>query len=365
MIILPLLFDAVYSLYIAYRLYYSFFKKFKTYVIIPIIILAANSSLIVTAVSVLTDVTIPGTLKFITMFIFAIFIYIFMIYLITDIFKIIFKLIHKPFISNKLQGVMVVSLSAVICIFGYFNSHNTKIREYTMITDKNISPPIKIAALADIHIGSDMTQKRLAQQIDRINAANPDIIFIAGDIIDSNANEFTPEYINTFKKLYAPLGVYVVFGNHDYYCGNKEKVLSLFNQAGFKTLVDEAAYVPEKDFYIIGRNYVNQHSKSNRMDIEKLAENIDKDKLIIILDHAPFSLDDGKKISADVQISGHTHNGQFFPVNLIVKNMYEIAHGMKNYDGFHVFVTSGLGLWGPPIRVGTDSEIMVINVLNK
>lgn len=367
MLSLILLSDIIFFTYTAYRLHSSFFKKYNRAVVVTVIILTANSFLISMAFTRLSGIDMPHDIfKFIPMVILALYVYIFMLYAVTDIIKIIFKILHKPFISNRLQGAAVVIISVFICLFGYFNAHNTKISKYSIKIDKHISSPIKIAALADIHIGSDMAAKRLENEIKKINNLNPDIIFIAGDIIDNNINDFTEEYINILNKFTAPLGIYTVFGNHEHYSGGKETILSLFNKAGFKTLIDETVYIPEKDFYIIGRNSLTHNNTYNiRADIEKFANRIDKNKLVIILDHIPLSLQDGKKISADMQISGHTHNGQFFPINLIVKNMYDISHGMKNYDGLYVFVTSGLGLWGPPVRVGTDSEIMLIEVSGK
>ena len=204
--------------------------------------------------------------------------------------------------------------------------------------------------------------------LDVINKYHPDIILIAGDIIDNNINDFTYAHIDALKKLYAPLGVYAVIGNHDYYSADAAALKSLIEKTNIKVLLDNVTYIQEKGIYIIGRDSL-RHTNDNgskRQNIVSLYNNIeDKSKPVIILDHVPKGLDDGRKINADIQISGHTHDGQTFPLNLIIKILTFLPHGMINDNGFYYFVSSGLGLWGPPVRVGTDSEILIINVKGK
>lgn len=368
MLIFILVLNIIFSVYTAYHIYISFFAEYSRAKVTPFIIIICNLFIITRSIEKLSDTQLPNAVIFISDMILALFIYVFLLFITTDIIKLIFKLFKTPFISSYIQGIVVISLSVIILLLGFINSHITKIMEYNISLNKTVYSPFKIAALADIHIGSDISPARLNKEIQRINDLEPDIVFIAGDIIDNNINDFTDEYIEQFKKLKAPLGVYAVFGNHEYYSGTQKEVLNKFNRAGFKTLIDDVVYIPEKEFYIIGRDSLRHSNSSNdeRVSIESLYSRIeDKTKPVIILDHIPKSTLDGRKIKADIQISGHTHDGQLFPINLIVKKMYEVSHGMKKYDGFHYFVTSGLGLWGPPVRVGTDSEIMLINVAGK
>ena len=368
MLVFILILNIVFSIYIAYHIHLSFFAKYNRAKVTPFVMIICNLFIITRSIEKFSDTQLSNAVIFISDIILALFIYVFILFLTTDIVKLIFKLSKIPFINNNIQGIIVVSLAAIIFLLGFLNSHITKIKEYNISLNKTVYSPFKIAALADIHIGSDISPTRLYKEIQKINELEPDIVFIAGDIIDNNVYDFTDEYIEKFRKIEAPLGVYVVFGNHEYYSGSKNDVLYKFNRAGFKTLIDDVVYIPEKEFYIIGRDSLRHTNSSNdeRTSIETLYSRIDdKTKPVIILDHIPKSSLDGRKINADIQISGHTHDGQLFPINLIVKKMYELSHGMKNYDGFHFFVTSGLGLWGPPVRVGTDSEIMLINVANK
>lgn len=368
MLILIILFNLVFTVYLSYRLYKSFFVKYKSAIVISTIMILCNLFLIFRILEKALNIGSFGIIMFCADFIFAVCIYMGLCFLIIDIIKIIFKILHKTFINNKIQGIIVVILSVIICFLGHINSHTTKIKEYNITLNKNIVSPLKIVAFSDIHIGSDMSSSRLNKEVAIINNLKADVVFIVGDIIDNNIEDLTEEHIKELKEIKSLFGVYTVFGNHEYYSGNKNDIINLFKKAGFITLIDDIIYIKEKEFYIIGRDSLRHTNSSptERVDIETLYRQIeDKTKPIIILDHIPVSHNDGQKINADIQISGHTHDGQFFPINLIVKKMYELSHGMINYNGFHFFVTSGLGLWGPPIRMGTDSEIIVINIDNK
>lgn len=367
-IILLLVQNLVFGLYIAYRIYVSFFKKYNVILIMGIILIINNIFIITRVLNKYAGITVPDWIIFCAHIIFGISVYVLLLFLITDVLRIIANIIKKPFISFKLQGIIVISLSLLIFIYGYINSHYTNITEYNVVLNKEVTKPFRIAAVSDIHIGADMSPKRLLKEVEIINNQNPDIILLAGDMIDNNVNDFTEDHIKAFNNLKAPLGVYAVYGNHEYYSGSFDEVFSLFTKAGFNTLVDNVTYINDYNFYILGRDSL-RHTNSNgseRKQIEEFSALIeDKSKPLIILDHVPKGLTDGKKINADIQISGHTHDGQFFPVNLIVRHLNVLSHGIINDNGFYYIVSSGLGLWGPPMRVGTKSEIVIINVSGK
>ena len=367
-LILIILQSIVFGLYTAYRLYQAFFTKYKKLPVIISLLLIFSSFLIVRILVKYCHINVPHNIVFATHIILAVTNYLFMYLIITDIVRLIFKIIHKPFITHKLQLIIVLSATFITVLYGYINSHDTKTAEYNITLNKHLNGELKIAAVSDLHIGADMSPARLEKEVNNINKYHPDIIFIAGDIIDNNINDFTYAHIDALKKLYAPLGVYAVIGNHDYYSADAATLKSLIEKTNIKVLLDNVTYIQEKGIYIIGRDSL-RHTNDNgskRQNIVSLYNNIeDKSKPVIILDHVPKGLDDGRKINADIQISGHTHDGQTFPLNLIIKILTFLPHGMINDNGFHYFVSSGLGLWGPPVRVGTDSEILIINVKGK
>lgn len=367
-LILLLVQNLIFGLYISYRLYLSFFKKYNVFIVVPVILLFNNIFIITRLISKNTSIIVPDSVIFFAHIIFGISVYILLLFVLIDIIHLFTKILKKPFISHKLQGFIVVSLSLLIFIYGYFNSHHTNITTYNVVLNKTLEKPLKITAVSDIHIGADMSPERLLKEVEIINNQKSDIILLAGDIIDNNVDDFTENHIKAFKNLKAPLGVYAVYGNHEYYSGSFEEVYDLFVKSGFNVLVDNVTYFEDYGFYLLGRDSLRHTNSdgSERMQIEELSYLIqDKTKPLIILDHVPKGLDDGKKIGADIQFSGHTHDGQFFPVNLIVRHLNVVSHGILIENGFNYIVSSGLGLWGPPMRVGTKSEIVVINVKGK
>ena len=364
-ILLIILQNIVFGSYIAFRLYQAFFKKYNMWLIIFIFLILFSTFLIARILVKTFGIHIPNSIIFATHLILAFTNYLFIYLAATDIIRLIFKLLHTPFLSHKVQMIIVLVLTLVTIIYGYINSHNTKITAYTVTLKKELKENITIAALSDLHIGADMSPKRLSKEVQIINNMKPDVIFIIGDIIDNNIKDLTQAHIQELKKLNAPLGVYAVIGNHDYYSSDAETIKKLLTQADINILIDNVTYIQEKGVYIIGRDSLRHTNDdgSMRQNIKTLYDKVeDKAKPVIILDHVPKGLKDGKSINADIQISGHTHDGQTFPLNLIVRKMTLLSHGMLVDDGFYYIVSSGIGLWGPPVRVGTDAEILLINV---
>lgn len=367
-ILLILLQNIVFGSYIAFRLYQAFFSKYNMWLVIIIFLILSSTFLIARVLVRTFGLHVPNSIVFATHLILAFTNYLFMYLIATDIIRLIFKLFNAPFLSHTVQLSIVLLLTLITTIYGYINSHDTKITEYNITLKKDLKENFKIAAFSDLHIGADMSHKRLGKEVSIINNLKPDIIFIIGDIIDHNIEDLTQAHLDELKKLNAPLGVYAVMGNHDYYSADINTIKNLLEQANINTLIDDVTYIEEKGFYIIGRDSL-RHTNDNgskRQNIQALYDKIeDKTKPLIILDHVPKGIEDGKKINADIQISGHTHDGQTFPLNLLVRKISYLAHGMFLDDGFYYIVSSGIGLWGPPVRIGTNAEIIFINVYGR
>lgn len=367
-ILLILLQNIVFGSYIAFRLYQAFFSKYNMWLVIIIFLILSSTFLIARVLVRTFGLHVPNSIVFATHLILAFTNYLFMYLIATDIIRLIFKLFNAPFLSHTVQLSIVLLLTLITTIYGYINSHDTKITEYNITLKKDLKENFKIAAFSDLHIGADMSHKRLSKEVSIINNLKPDIIFIIGDIIDHNIKDLTQAHLDELKKLNAPLGVYAVMGNHDYYSTDAAAIKNLLAQADINMLIDNVTYISEKGFYIIGRDSLRHTNDdgSKRQNIQALYEKVeDKTKPVIILDHVPKGIEDGKKINADIQISGHTHDGQTFPLNLLVRKISYLAHGMFLDDGFYYIVSSGIGLWGPPVRVGTDAEIILINVYSR
>ena len=161
-------------------------------------------------------------------------------------------------------------------------------------------------------------------------------------------------------ELKAPLGIYMVPGNHEYISGIR-KSMQFINETPIRLLRDEIVTLPG-GIQIIGRD---DRSNTSRLSLQELAKNMDPAKPVILLDHQPYDLSDTEKAGIDLQFSGHTHRGQVWPISLITDHLFDQSYGYRRWGNSHIYVSSGLSLWGPPFRIGTDSELVVFNITCK
>ena len=162
-------------------------------------------------------------------------------------------------------------------------------------------------------------------------------------------------------QLKARYGVFAILGNHDYYANN-EKSEQLIKKAGIRLLKDEAVLV-DNAFYVVGRD--DRANDMNRKSLNELTKDLDHSKPILLMDHQPYHLDRTEAAGIDFQLSGHTHRGQIFPINLVTDRVYEKSHGYLRKGNSHIYVTSGIGLWGGKFRIGTQSEYLVMEMAGR
>ena len=357
-----LLVNFIFGLYFSIRVYKAFFSKLKFYIAVPIIFLLAQSFFILKLVGYITGAYIPDGIMNISYILLGISVYMFLYFLLFDILRVLFR---KSF--KRGTGSIVLILTVLTFAYGYYHQLDTKTKYYDIAINKPLKEPLRLAVFSDVHVGSGMTVERLNKYADRINALKPDIILVVGDIIDSDLRAFKEDFRSSFRRLNAPLGVYAVLGNHEYFSGDITAVQAAIEDAGMKVLKDEAIFFEDKGFYLAGRDSI-RHSMSSgdeRSPVYEFMKKFDSSMPLIIMDHVPKNITDGKVMNADLQISGHTHGGQFFPVTEIVKFLYPESAGLLRDGDFNLLVTSGLGLWGPPMRVGSDSEILLVTVTEK
>jgi predicted MPP superfamily phosphohydrolase len=163
------------------------------------------------------------------------------------------------------------------------------------------------------------------------------------------------DFAAQFRRLKSKYGVYGVPGNHDL---RGTSAMIFFDQAGIRLLQDAVEKI-DNAFYLVGRN---DGRSRGRKSMNELLRDCDRSLPVIVLEHRPTDLDNVSHNGVDILLSGHTHNGQLFPVNFITKRRYELSWGYKLKNRTHVFVTSGIQVWGPPVRTAGDSEILIINV---
>lgn len=279
-----------------------------------------------------------------------------------------------PFRSNrasylKLKGYLSLSGAVMIIslvVLGHLNTLNIKVKyaDFELPGRTGESKSYKILLFSDSHFSSLNSGKFLDNLIQKINEINPDIILMAGDVIDDKPSVlFRTNVTRISSEIQPPKGIYMCHGNHEYIVGinEAEKFLDTVN---FNLLKDDYVII-DSTFIIAGRDdsaksrFIGLHRNSLKDVIAPLK---DLKLPIILLDHQPFNLSEVAAEGVFFQFSGHTHNGQFFPINIITNLIYELSWGYKKIHNTHFYVTSGVGTWGPPIRIGSDSELIVLNL---
>jgi predicted MPP superfamily phosphohydrolase len=255
----------------------------------------------------------------------------------------------------------VVVILATLSLIGFSRFKNPGIIELELITNRSNGKQgeMTIVAASDIHLGNVIRKRRLKKWVDLINRQQPDVILLAGDIIDHSIKAVESQHMEQeLLKLKSTFGVYAIPGNHDYYAGIN-KVMDFLQRSGIKVLRDEAVLIDNR-IVIYGRD---DRTNQNRKPLSALVDSLGGSLPGVVLDHQPGSFDESVSQGIDLHISGHTHNGQIFPFNKIVSRIYEFGYGYKKSGNTHLYVSSGLGLWGAPIRLGTQSEILKVRLI--
>lgn len=243
--------------------------------------------------------------------------------------------------------------------YGYWNYRNPKIKNIELNTNGKLNKEITIAAVSDIHLGYGTGKEQMKEYVQLINSQNPDIIIIGGDLID---NDIRPVRLNKMQEelnsLKAPSGVFMAPGNHDYFSGieNTRKFLS---ETQVVLLEDSVAVIEDLGIQIAGRKDKRQ---KDRLPLNKLMQGTDGEKPVILIDHQPYDLQETADNNVYLQFSGHTHRGQIWPLNWLTDNLFEVSHGYVKKGESNIYVSSGLSLWGPPFRIGTESEVVVFRL---
>lgn len=278
-----------------------------------------------------------------------------MLFALLDVGRIVFPQM-RPYLYSSLYGSLGIGLTLLgILIYGNTRYHDKVRVSLDVSIGKVLSRPLKIVGVSDLHLGYTIGREELARWVDMINEEDPDLILIAGDLVDGDVRPVLRDsmYLE-LNRLKARLGVYASLGNHEYIGGEAQEG-KVYARTNLRLLRDEVVLVDDA-FYIIGRD---DRSNPKRRTLAQLVEGLDRDKPLLLLDHQPYNLDEAERAGVDFQLSGHTHQGQVFPINLIVNLMYEQAHGYLRKGATHYYVSSGLGLWGGKFRIGTQSEYLV------
>jgi predicted MPP superfamily phosphohydrolase len=301
----------------------------------------------------------------------AAFFYFFLAAIVIDLFRLvnfIVLFIPETFKSEGFRLFLlkgVVGFVSILLIAGFINSLFPRIKQLDITLNKKVEgiKKVQIAFVSDVHLGTIIGPRRTNSIVNKINALNPDLILLGGDVVDEDLAPVIRNNLgDSLLKLKAPMGVIGITGNHEY-IGGAEKAVQYLQAHGITMLRDSSILIDDK-FYIIGREDRDKPRFSGhaRKELSSLVSGLDSSKPIILLDHQPFDLDIKESLGIDLTLSGHTHHGQLWPLNYITKAIYEVSWGYKKKGNTHVYVSSGVGGWGPPVRIGNRPEIVLINL---
>ncbi len=267
--------------------------------------------------------------------------------------------LRKPGFRKIRLGFYTIA-PIVIVLGGIWNFGHLRYHNYAIEIPRKSSglTQLKIAFAADFHLGEQTGDGFMARFVEKANALNADIILIGGDVLEGDrSDQALIRFEAEFRRLKARYGVYGVLGNHDRFGGVRT---AFFEKSGIRILQDEVVKI-EGAFYLAGRKDSGRGG-GNRKPIADILRDTPDDLPLIVLDHRPTDLEAVSRTRADIQLSGHTHHGQLFPINFIADRQYELSWGHLKKRGTDFFVTSGIQLWGPRVRTIGWSEIMVISV---
>jgi uncharacterized protein len=342
------------------RLIYALIFFFLTVIFIAAKILESRHS------SVISD-----TLNILGGFWLAFMLYGFIFFLLSDILLLILRIPgiisdEKILLFRRWAFLITVSISSLLIIGGFINSLIPVVREYNISINKSAGKikSLRIAAVSDIHLGSVIRKRSIRKLSGILEKMNPDLVFLLGDIVDGEIGPvMRGDLLKYFTSPKAKDGLLAITGNHEF-IGGASRTIPYIKSKGIRLLLDEMVTL-EGGIQIIGRT--DRDSRrfygKERLSLSELMKNADTTKPVIVLDHQPFALNESEQLGVDLELSGHTHNGQMWPLNYITAMIYELSYGYLRKGDSHFIVSSGYGLWGPRVRSGSRSEVLLINLI--
>jgi predicted MPP superfamily phosphohydrolase len=274
-------------------------------------------------------------------------------------------------------GFLVLGVVVLQVAWGLYHAYTPRETHFSLTVHKplkNGEKQLRIVQISDLHIGRFSSAALMQEMVSRVNRLQPDMIVITGDTIDNSVKPyFAQEMPRILSGLQSRYGVYAVMGNHDYFGESPQLSIDAYTRSNIHTLRDEVFYLEEPGLTLIGRDDwirgsrqlppgVSPDTAKTRTSLTTLITRADSTTPLILLDHQPREIDEAIAQKIDLQFSGHTHSGQFFPFNFIVKFFYKNTWGQLIQGTYTLIVSCGLGTWGPPLRFPSYAEIVVADV---
>ena len=276
---------------------------------------------------------------------------------------------RRDFIQ-KMLSIGIITTTGASTLVGLYNARKgpTIMRSNVSLNGlgKNLNG-LTIAQISDLHVGPTIKEGYVEGVVNQVNELNPDIIAITGDLVDGSV-KYLAKHVEPLKDLHANVGKYFVTGNHEYYSG-VDRWLDKTDQLGLKNLIDSHDVITRgSDSITIGgvTDYRSSTIKpDHKSDANKAFYGAPKDIPKILLAHQPWSIFNAHEAGTDLQLSGHTHGGQFWPFTYAVRMANPYTAGLHDHNGTWIYVNRGTGYWGPPMRLGVNSEITLVTLKTK
>ncbi len=362
--------------FILYKYILDIYKSFKPIKKkkVNIILFIISAFLFIGSVLLIFNSKIGGVLSIFL-------IYVIMMYFFISIIDLFLK---KNKIWKKVYLFIPLLFSLLFTSYGLYNMKNIVKTEYTVYGDK-LNNDYKAILLSDLHYGVSLNDNELKKYCDEISKLNPDFVFLGGDIVDERTSgEEMKSAINILSSINSKYGIYYIYGNHDknMYSNNKtftpEELERTIRDNNIIILEEDKKYIND-DVILIGRGY------DVRKNLDEIISDEDSSFYSILIDHVPLEYKSNREKGINLELSGHTHNGQIFPLGLMQKlynliasdddktdseinnihNLSDLVYGIYQKDDFTAIVTSGIGGWAIPIRTESRSEYVVINIKSK
>lgn len=301
----------------------------------------------------------------------AIFFYLLLFYGILDLIGLFQAKIFPASISLLWQSqkiyVSALALTLLVLVAGTINAYSPVNVKHDIQINKQAGElnTLKTVLISDLHFSASAYTAYMETAAEAITAMEPDLIFLAGDIFEGSIDPATQKKMDRMlDKLKAKHGIYAVFGNHEHYGNQVENITAYLQAKGIILLQDDVTEAMDGSVYIAGRNDRSSgyNMVSARKPLAEMLQGLDPAKPVILLDHQPQDVEEARKAGVDLMLSGHTHGGQLWPAQIVTKRIFVVDRGLWQSGDFHLLVTTGLGVWGPPVRTSSKSEIVEINL---
>jgi len=263
-------------------------------------------------------------------------------------------------------GLGTVAFVTVVVVAGHLNALNTQIREIALTIPKKVvgNHTMKIVVASDIHLGALIGENREAKLVAIINNQKPDLVLLCGDLVDGDIAPVLRKNLGKhLQEIRSVMGVYAIPGNHEY-IGGITKTLPYLEKIKINLLRDKVLVLPN-GIQLVGRDDRDNRQmgeENRRKTLNELMAGVDKSFPVIVMNHQPFDLNEAVVEDVDLHLSGHTHHGQLWPLNLVTKAVFELSWGFLKKGNTNFYVSSGFGSWGPPVRIGNTPEVVVFNI---